>query len=133
MTVIGGDARETRVKTGNQTQPDAPDFVPRRRATDALPRERREGASRLATWSGRGIALLWLAWPCAIALLLLIAAVLSIAINHGTQELPPAFTKSNVRGLILAVLIPPSCLTILWWRMHGRRRPRRRESGVEPR
>jgi hypothetical protein len=67
---------------------------------------------------------LWAVWPASIAALLLVGIALSTAINHGTQEVPLAFTRANLRGLAFSVLIPPTCLTALWWRMRGRRRGR---------
>jgi hypothetical protein len=101
--------------------------VPHRRALDATPRERRVGDSWLSRRTGLAIALLWLAWPGLLVALIAVGALLSVAVNHGTQELPFAFTRSARRGLVLSAVVPPSCLTILWYRMRGRRRGRRPE------
>lgn len=115
------------------TQRDAlgecPDQVPHRRVEDETPRDRRVGNSWIATRSGRDIVLLWLAWPGLLACVVAIGVVLSTVINRGTQEVPLAFTTAAVRGLVLAVLIPPLCLTAIWYRMRGRRGERRAATG----
>lgn len=83
--------------------------------------ERRVGASRLSTWSGRRVAAFWLLWPAGILLLCAIAVLLSIHINAGFDEVRVDLTRRNLTGLAVTLLIPPACLTWLWWRMRGRR------------
>jgi hypothetical protein len=92
------------------------------RRRDEVPRERRSGPSALATWSGRRLALSCLAWLAILATLLVIGAVMSVVIGHGTEELRTDMTRANLTGLLAVATIPPACLTFQWWRMHGRRR-----------
>ena len=104
-----------------ETVGECAEAVPHRRAEDETPRDRRLGASWLSRRSGRGIALLWLAWPALLACVVAVGVLLSTVINHGAQEVPLAFTMAARRGLVLTVLIPPLCLTAIWYRMRGRR------------
>jgi hypothetical protein len=84
-------------------------------------RERRSGPSALAAWSGRRLALSCLAWVAILATLVAISAVMSVVIDHGTEELRADITRANLTGLLAVATIPPLCLTFQWWRMRNRR------------
>ena len=86
------------------------------------PPERRAGPSRLSTWSGRRMASLWIAWPASVLLLCLVGAAMSVLVQHSLTEIRADITRSNLIGLALAALLPPLCLTGVWWRMRHRRR-----------
>ena len=83
--------------------------------------DRRVGPSRLSTWSGRHIRFLWLIWPATICLTCGIAVVASVRIYGDFTEVRLDLTRFNLIGLALVLLLPPACLTLLWWRMRGRR------------
>ena len=87
--------------------------------------DRRAGPSRLSTWSGRRVGALWLLWPAIIIGICVGAVFLSVLEQHGFSEVRSDLTRANLIGLTVVLITPPTCLTILWWRMHGRRRLRR--------
>ena len=102
--------------------------VPHRRREDDTHRDRRLGPSRLSQWTERRVALLWLLWPGIVLTLVALAAAASIAMDHGLGEVRLALTRTNMILLAIVLLLPPACLTLLWWRMQGRRRGRRERS-----
>lgn len=82
---------------------------------------RRVGPSRLSTWTGRRIRLLWLLWPATIIAACLIAVLVSLRVYGDFSEVRVDLTRSNLVGVVMVILVPPACLTALWWRMRGRR------------
>jgi len=95
-----------------------------RRRSDAEPRERRRGPSRLSSWSPRRLALAWIVWPALVLGLIALGAVVSLLLSHNTDSLRTAFTRSNLIGLVSVLVLPPACLTLQWWRMYHRRHGR---------
>ena len=82
----------------------------------------RRAVSRVAGWKPRTIGLIWLFWP-GFVLALIGAAVSTSYLAHGSLEAArESFTESNGVMLGFAVLAPPSCLTVIWWRVRRRRR-----------
>jgi len=88
---------------------------------DATVEDRRRGPSRLSRWSGRRIATLWLVWPGSVLGIVALAALGSVVTQHGYTELRSDLTRSNLIGLTGVLIVPPTCLTVLWWRMRRRR------------
>ena len=86
---------------------------------------RRLGPSRLSTWSGRRIGAFWLLWPGIILGICVVAVFLSVHVQRGFGEVRSDLTSTNLIGLAAVLIVPPACLTILWWRMRGRRRESR--------
>lgn len=68
------------------------------------------------------MATLWLVWPGIVLALVAIGVVASLRVWHGASEVRSDVTRSNLIGLATVVLLPPVCLTVLWWRMRSRRR-----------
>jgi hypothetical protein len=68
--------------------------------------------------------MLWILWPAAILALVVAAALLSRRIYGDYTEVRLDLRRGNLIGLVAAAIAPPFCLTLLWWRMHGRRRRR---------
>jgi hypothetical protein len=109
-----------------------PEASPHRRAGDAAGRERRVGTSRLSTWSGQRVALTWIAWPAIVLALIAFGAAASVRLLKSTEEVRFALSRSNAIGLAAVILVPPACLTLQWWLMHGRRRGRRERASNPP-
>ena len=84
--------------------------------------DRRTGPSRLSTWSGRRIAWLWIVWPGIVLAIVAVAVFVSVRLQRGFDEVRVDLTRTNLIGLIAVIIVPPGCLTALWWRMRGRRR-----------
>ncbi|HKW47671.1 MAG TPA: hypothetical protein VJN70_09500 [Gemmatimonadaceae bacterium] len=84
--------------------------------------DRRVGASRLSTWSGRRIGMLWLQWPASILAICIVAVLASIRLQGSFTEVRVALSRTNLIALPLVLIVPPACLTAVWWRMRGRRR-----------
>lgn len=88
--------------------------------------DRRVGPSRLSTWSGRHVGALWLLWPGTVIAICAVIVASRMHAERGFSEVRVDLTRSNLIGLAVALIGPPLCLTILWWRMRGRRHRRRR-------
>ena len=84
--------------------------------------DRRVGPSWLSTWTGRRITALWIIWPGSLVVLLVIGVLLSIRFTGGLREVRSDITRSKLVGLGIIAIIPPTYLTVLWWRMQSRRR-----------
>ena len=93
--------------------------------TSASEGDRRVGPSRLSTWSGGRVGAFWLLWPGIIIAICVSAVFLSVYVQHGFSEVRSDLTRANLIGLTVVLINRPTCPTVLWWRMRGRRRVRR--------
>lgn len=73
----------------------------------------------------------WILWPGAILAIVAVAALVSWRVHGDLVEVRIDLSRGNVVGLIGTAIAPPICLTILWRRMHGRRRASRQEEHRE--
>jgi hypothetical protein len=67
----------------------------------------------------------WLLWPAMVIGICGLAVLLSMHVQHGVDEVRSDLTRGNLIGLAAVLIAPPACLTILWYRMRGRRRAKR--------
>jgi hypothetical protein len=88
--------------------------------------------SWLSTWSGQRVALVWIAWPAIVLAIIAIGAAASVWLLKSTEELRFALRRSNAIGLTAVIVVPPACLTLQWWLMHGRRRGARTSASTPP-
>jgi hypothetical protein len=95
-----------------------------RRPEDSLSRERREGPSRLSTWSRRRVLITGIAWVVVVVGLIGVGAIISIARDHNADDVRDLMTRSNLILLAISLVLPPACLTFQWWYMRQRRRER---------
>jgi hypothetical protein len=86
----------------------------------------------LSTWSGQRVALTWIAWPAIVLAIIAFGAAASVWLLKSTQEVRFALSRSNAIGLAAVILVPPACLTLQWWLMHGRRRGERESASNPP-
>ena len=105
----------------NAAPPTPPHTVAHRRHKE-IERDRRVGASRLATWPGRKLAWAWLVWPALVTLIVAAGALISFHRLGDASEVRSVFRRSNLTGLLAVLVVPPACLTLQWWRMRHRRR-----------
>lgn len=96
----------------------------RRRTEDSRSRERREGPSRLSTWSRRRVLSTAIAWVVVVVGLVGVGAIISIAREHNADDVRDLMTRSNLILLATSLLLPPACLTFQWWHIRQRRRER---------
>ena len=89
--------------------------------SDDPPFDRRRGPSRLVQWTGAHTLHFWIVWPSIVLTLVVVAAVASYVIFRGPVEIRLALTRTNLIGLILALIVPPACVTIIWFHMRRRR------------
>jgi len=106
----------------NNTAPPTPPHTMAHRRHKEIERDRRVGASRLATWPGRKLALAWVVWPVSVALLVAAGALISFHRLGDASEVRSVLRRSNVIAVLAVLVVPPACLTVQWWRMRHRRR-----------
>jgi hypothetical protein len=108
------------VKTGARYAGDA-SSTRGRRADEPL-RERRQGQSRLSTWTRRRLVIAGVAWVALVLALVTTAALVSLVRDGNAEDVRLTLTRSNLIGLGATLVAPPLCLAAQWWRMRNRRR-----------
>ena len=65
--------------------------------------------------------MLWLVWPGIVLAILIVGTAASVVVQRGWVEVRLALTRLNLVMLAFTMVLPPGSVTLVWWRMHGRR------------